>query len=352
MLSYIVRRILLMIPTLFGVTLLVFMVMGLSGGGVAGTLLSASGMMTPEARRTREEYLNRRYGLDKPLMVQYGRWLHRVSPVGAKERGEGFPSNWGVGLKWPDLGMSFLRDRPVSAIVKETLPVTLLLNLVSIPIVYAIAVVAGIYAARHRGKSFDVASGTVFLALWSIPTMWTGVMMIGYLSRNRWFPTGGLHSTGSDLMPFLPSWGARGWLLDWAWHLVLPVICLSYGGFAFLAKLMRASVLENLSADFARTARAKGLPENAVLFRHVLSNSLLPLITMAATILPALLGGSIVVERIFSIPGMGQLMIDSIFQRDQEVVLSITLVIAFVTVVSLLIADICYALADPRITYD
>ena len=114
----------------------------------------------------------------------------------------------------------------------------------------------------------------------------------------------------------------------------------------------RAAVLENLSADFARTARAKGLAENAVLFRHVLSNSMLPLITMAAAILPTMLGGSLIVERIFSIPGMGQLTIDSIFLKDQEVVLSLTLVIALVSVISLLIADICYALADPRITYD
>jgi peptide/nickel transport system permease protein len=359
MLSYIIRRILLMIPTLLGITLLVFLVMALSPGGITGTLLSAQGTMDPVARRLRQEYLERRYGLDKPLMVQYGRWLNRVSPIGVKERGAGFPSNWKVGLKPPDLGESFMRQRPVSAIVKETLPITLLLNLVSIPIVYAIAVTVGIYAARGRGKWLDVTSGTVFLALWSIPIMWTGVMMLGFLANRDylpWFPTAGLHDTRADLMPFLPRWGAggweRGWLLDWIWHLVLPVICLSYTGFAFLSKLMRAAVLENLSADFARTARAKGLPENAVLFRHVLSNSLLPLITIAATILPGMLGGSLIVERIFTISGMGNLTVESIMLKDQEVVLSLTLVIAVVSLVSLLVADICYALADPRITYE
>ena len=119
----------------------------------------------------------------------------------------------------------------------------------------------------------------------------------------------------------------RGWLLDAIWHLVLPVICISYGGFAFLAKLMRSSVLENLSADFARTARAKGLPENVVLFRHVLSNSLLPLITVAAYILPGMLGGSLIVETIFGINGMGRLMIEAIYMKDRELVMSETLVV-------------------------
>jgi ABC-type dipeptide/oligopeptide/nickel transport system permease component len=359
MLNYIIRRLLLMIPTLLGITLLVFLVMGLAPGGIAGAMLSAQGNMRPEERKAREEYLNKRFGLNQPLMVQYGRWLNRVSPIGGKEPDSGFPRSWRVGLKAPDLGMSFLKNRPVSAIVKETLPITLLLNLTTIPIAYAIAVTTGIYAARHRGKLLDVASGTVFLGLWSIPTMWTGVMAIGFLASKQylsWFPTGQLHDLQAEFMPFLPHFAAghfqRGWLLDTIWHLALPVACLTYGEFAFLSKLMRSSVLENLSADFARTARAKGLPENAVLFRHVLSNSILPLITVAATTIPALLGGSVVVEYIFSIQGMGRMMIEAINTRDQEVVLSVTLVVSIVTVISLLLADICYALADPRITYE
>jgi ABC-type dipeptide/oligopeptide/nickel transport system permease component len=359
MLNYIVRRLLLMIPTLLGITLLVFLVMGLAPGGIAGAMLSAQGNMRPEERKAREEYLNKRFGLNKPLMVQYGRWLNRVSPIGVKEPDTGFPRSWRVGLKSPDMGMSFLKNRPVSAIVGEALPITLLLNLTTIPLAYAVAVTTGIYAARHRGKFVDVASGTLFLALWSVPTMWTGVMAIGFLANKDylgWFPTSGLHDLKANMMPFLPHLAGGhlqcGWLLDMAWHLALPVACLTYGEFAFLSKLMRSSMLENLSADFARTARAKGLPENVVLFRHVLSNSILPLITVAASTIPALLGGSVVVEYIFSINGMGRLMIESINTRDQEVVLSVTLVVSIVTVVSLLLADICYALADPRITYE
>src|SRR5690606_33528409 len=153
-------------------------------------------------------------------------------------------------------------------------------------------------------------------------------------------------------MAFLPRFTEagwqRGWLLDAAWHLVLPVICLTYGGFAFLSKLMRAAMLENLAADFVRTARAKGVQERVVLFRHVLRNSILPLITVAAGLLPGLLGGSIVIEQIFSINGMGRLMIEAINQRDRELVLSITFVISLISLLSLLLSDILYAVADPR----
>jgi ABC-type dipeptide/oligopeptide/nickel transport system permease component len=391
MLSYVIRRLLLMIPTLIGITALVFFVMNLTPGGVAGAMISASGAMRPAEREAREAYLNKRFGLDRPAPVQYGRWLNRVSPIGFQTYQEDDPeviaaakeiepqvSALPPGAKkprprvspgdirfdrWPerkspDLGTSFLKNRPVLELVKERLPITLLLNLMTIPIAYAIAVTTGIYAARHRGKTVDVLSGTTFLALWSIPTMWTGVMAIGFLASKDylgWFPTGGLSDLQADAWRFFPAWAdgtfQRGWLLDRLWHLALPIACLVYTEFAFLSKLMRSSTLENLSADFARTARAKGLSENVVLFRHVLSNSILPLITVAATTIPALLGGSVVIESIFSINGMGRLMIEAIQTRDQEIVLSVTLVVGAVTVISLLIADLCYALADPRITY-
>ena len=144
----------------------------------------------------------------------------------------------------------------------------------------------------------------------------------------------------------------RGFLFDRMWHLVLPIICLSYGGFAFLAKLTRGSVLENLQADYARTARAKGVDESTVLWRHVFRNSLLPLITVSASLLPGLLGGSVIVESLFSIDGMGKLAVEAVKSRDRELVLSITLISGLLTLAGYLIADICYAMADPRISYD
>jgi ABC-type dipeptide/oligopeptide/nickel transport system permease component len=144
----------------------------------------------------------------------------------------------------------------------------------------------------------------------------------------------------------------RGFLLDRLWHLVLPVICLSYGGFAFLAKLTRSSVLENLLADYARTARAKGVSERDVLWKHVFRNSLLPLITVSATLLPSLLAGSVIVETIFSIDGMGKLAVDAVRGRDRELVLSVTLISGLLTLAGYLLADLCYAIVDPRVSYD
>jgi peptide/nickel transport system permease protein len=390
MFTYVVRRILLIVPTVLGITLLVFLVMAMAPGGIAGAFLRAQGNMRPEQRKALEAYANRRYGLDKPVLAQYGRWLNRVSPVGfdtyrdddpevLKSAAEADAINAGLpeGAKRqlpkirpgdvrlsrplfhrPDLGESHLRNRPVADIILEALPVTLLLNLLAIPIANAIAVTTGIAAARRRGKWVDVSSGTLFLALWSIPVMWAGVMAIGFLANRDylgWFPTSGLHDIAAANMGFLPRWVEghfqRGWLLDTLWHLVLPVACLAYGEFAFLSKLMRSSMLENLSADFARTARAKGLRENVVVYRHVLSNSILPLLTVAAATIPAMLGGSVVVEQIFSLNGMGRLIIDSINVRDSEIILSETLVVAMVTVISLLVADILYAVFDPRIAY-
>jgi peptide/nickel transport system permease protein len=144
----------------------------------------------------------------------------------------------------------------------------------------------------------------------------------------------------------------RGFLFDRIWHLVLPVVCLSYGGFAGLAKLTRTAVLENLLSDYARTARAKGLAESAVLWRHVFRNSLLPLITVAASLLPSLLAGSVIVESIFSIEGMGKLAVEAVQTRDRELVLSITLIGGLLTLLGYLLADFLYALADPRVSYE
>jgi ABC-type dipeptide/oligopeptide/nickel transport system permease component len=466
MLNYIVRRLVLMVPTLIGVTAVVFFVMALSPGGVGGPLLSAMGEMEAEKAKAMRDYYNRRYGLDQPLMVQYGRWLNRVSPLGFRtssqiqfpddqlaqvreillespfldtstkvqqataivtvtaaytrqdlldtarqvlrvleqpdrafelfavidsEPDEAFvqrleaalPDNIPAGralvlarlseevngkdrilftrpaLKWPDLGDSLAKGRPVTDLYAEALPITLLLNAISTPIIYFIAIFTGLYAARHRGKVLDVTSGFTLLGLWSAPTIWVGVMLIGFLANRDyfyWFPAGGLSSTLAGQMPFLPRVSEagfdRGWLLDRLWHLALPVACLTYGGFAFLSKLMRSAVLETLSADYIRTARAKGLSDRVVLWQHAFRNSLLPLITVAAYLIPSLLVGSVIVETIFSIPGMGRLTIDAIYARDRELVLAGALISGILGLLSILLADLCYAIADPRVSYD
>lgn len=265
-----------------------------------------------------------------------------------------------VRLAPPDLGYSFSRGRPVSDLIGEALPVTLLLNFIAFPIIYIIAVPSGMVAATRQGSWFDIGSGMLFVALWSIPVVWAGVLCVGYLANDRylgWFPVAGLHDRAADTFTFLPSVDAegnwhRGYVLDTLWHLCLPVLCLVYAGFAVLSKQTRAAMLDNFNQDYVRTAKAKGVAEKDIVFRHVFRNSLLPIITMFATIFPAMLAGSVVVEKIFSIPGMGSLVIEAITLRDREVLLANALLIGIVNLLALLLADILYALADPRITYD
>ena len=485
MLTYIIRRLMLLVPTLLGVCAVVFFVMAFAPGGFGGAGVSVEGSQTTgqDAKRIRQQ-LERRYGLDLPKVVQFGRWLNQVSPVGFRmssdvrfsdeERAavvavlEDEPFNtrparldtavsftetvagyaglaaedaaelvetilhnpsgatlllkrldievgrslqaevselherWNIGhdqrqseatppaeraavqndllrvlafeasgrsrvrfdrpaVKWPDLGES-LRGRRVVDLLIEVVPVTILLNVLSLPLIYAVSITSGLYAARNRGGAFDVASGATFIGLWSIPTIWAGVMLITYLANEqylRWFPAAGLHDLQAERMPFFPrlapgSEGGfeRGWLLDWVWHLVLPVACMTYGGFAVMSKVMRGAMLDNLSADFVRTARAKGLSERVVLWRHAFRNSLLPMITMVSGILPALFAGAVVVETIFSINGMGKLGVDAAFQKDREVVMAVTLLSGLLGLFSELVRDVCYALADPRVAYD
>ena len=380
MLNYIIRRLLLMIPTLIGVTAVVFFTMALSPGGVAGPQFTETGETNATVRKALREYYNKRYGLDKPVIIQYFNWLNRVSPIGTftqagekppasdfiPDRGVGFVVGENAdgtvkrfGFKMPDLGRSMLKGRPVTDLYLEAVPITLLLNVLTTPLIYILSIFTGILAAKHRGKFFDVASGITFLFLSSIPENLVGVLLIGFLASVQylhWFPAGGLHDLTADAMSFLPHWGTagfeRGYLLDMLWHLALPIFCLTYGGFAFLSKLTRASVLDNLYADFARTARAKGVTERVVLYRHVFRNSLISLITVAAGIIPGLIAGSIVIETIFSIPGMGKLGVEAVFARDRELILAGTLIGGVIGLLCRLASDLCYTIADPRVSYE
>jgi ABC-type dipeptide/oligopeptide/nickel transport system permease component len=358
MFRYIVRRVLLLFPTLLGTTLVIFTVMALSPGGVGGNDLDENGAMKPEEARRQQEYLNKRFGLDKPLPVQYFRWLDHVSPIGFASADDGSMGRFKF-LKMPDLGYSYSKGRPVVDLVAEALPVTLLLNVIAIPITYTVSILTGIYAARRRGGLVDVTSASIFMALWSIPVILGGVLLIGFLASRKYiylFPTSGLHDTLADTMTFLPTHTAAGWqpgwLLDSCWHLTLPIVCLTYAGFAFTSRLTRASMLENLASDFARTAKAKGVAARVVLFRHVFRNSLIPLITSSAGILPSLLGGALITESIFSLHGMGFLMLEAVRAHDRELVLDQALVVGGLGLLSYLIADVLYVVADPRVSYE
>ncbi len=353
MLNYIIRRLLLLPVTLVGTTLVVFLVMAASPGGVGGSELNDEGALKgKEARAAAEERIHR-YGLDKPLPVQYWRWVNQFLPIGTAYGADGSATfHW---LKWPDLGDSMSKGRKITDLIAERLPVTLLLSLISLPITHGIAIVTGIAAARRRGGAVDVGSAYLFMGLWSVPTILAGVLMIGFLANRQYvhlFPTSGLHDLQADAMPFLPGNGSPGWLLDTVWHLILPVTCLSYTGFAVLSRLVRGSMLENFAADFTRTARAKGATENAIVYRHVFRNSLLPLITSSAGLIPGLLSGALITEQIFSIQGMGSLMIEAIGAKDRDLILDQTLIVGGIGLLCYLVADILYVVADPRVSYE
>lgn len=206
--TYIIRRLLLMFPTLIGITIVVFAVMAAAPGGISAQSLVEGQNLEPEVKRSMEEYYNRLYGLDQPAPVQYLRWLNNVSPIGFTFDEENNIDSFSF-TKGSELGKSFVYGRPVLDLIEERLPITLLLNVISIPLIYVIAIAIGVHAATQRGKSFDVGSGISMLALWSMPTMLAGVLMIGFFASDqywRWFPTAGLNRREALDMQFMPHW--------------------------------------------------------------------------------------------------------------------------------------------------
>lgn len=329
MLTYIIRRLLLMIPTMLEITMLVFAISRFAPGDPVSVSLGAAGQMdthrSADVRQARLEL----YGLDKPVPVQYGIWLWRVIRL--------------------DFGDSIRHHRPVIDLIKTRLPITLTLNLIAFTLIYAISIPLGVLAAVRHGRFFDRASSVVLFMLWAVPSMWVGQMLIGYFcgpTFKNWFPPAGLSSNYAEQLAFFP------WLADRLWHLTLPVICLTYSGFAYLTRQVRAGMLDCLGADYIRTARAKGLSNTAVIFRHAFGNSVISLITIMATLLPAMIGGSVIIEKIFSIPGMGLLAFEAITTRDYNVVMAVATIAGVMNMVGLLLADIAYAIADPRISFE
>lgn len=328
MTTYIIRRLLLMIPTLLGITIVVFAISRMAPGDPVSLAMGPGGMLDAQRAADVRAARMRLYGLDKPVYTQYAIWLGRVARL--------------------DFGDSIKHHRPVIDLIKERLPITLTLNLVSFVLIYAVSIPMGILSAVGRKKFLDRASSAILLMLWSLPSMWVGQMLIGYLCGPplNWFPPAGLSSNDAGQFPFFP------WLSDRLWHLVLPVVCLTYAGFAYLTKQVRAGMLDNLRADYVRTARAKGLSNWAVIFRHAFRNSIIPVITIMATLLPAMFGGSVIIERIFSVSGMGLLAFEAVTTRDYNVVMGVATIAGFLNLLGLLLADIAYAIVDPRISFE
>jgi peptide/nickel transport system permease protein len=268
-------------------------------------------------------------GLDKNPIIAYRDWL------------------WG--LLHLDLGQSFVDHRPVLDKIRERLPLTLTLMGSSLVLSYLIAIPLGVVAAIKRGQTLDRTISFVVFLLYSIPSFAMALMLILLVAGGDYLnllPMYGIKSINAGEMSFFPA------LWDRLQHMILPVFCLTYGTLASISRYARVSMLDALGQDFVRTARAKGLSERLVIFRHALRNALIPIITIFALDLPSLIGGAIIIEGIFSLPGMGQLIFMSLDAQDIPTIMGITLVAAVVTLLSYLLADILYVVVDPRISYE
>ncbi|MBI4465497.1 MAG: ABC transporter permease [Acidobacteria bacterium] len=330
--TYIIKRLLLMVPTMLGITLLTFVVIRLAPGDPAAMRVGSSltGMIGDQQlaqaiiEKTRQEF-----GLDKPLHVQYALWIKKIFTL--------------------DFGRSYKDNRLVMEKIWERLPVTIQLNVISLFLIYLLAIPIGIYSSTHQYSMGDKI-GTVFLfILYSLPSFWVATVLILFLGGGDYwhlFPISGISSLDADQLPF---WS---WLWDRLWHLALPVLCLTYGGLAYVSRQMRAGMLETIRQDYIRTARAKGLSEKVVIFKHALRNSLIPIVTLLGFLLPALFGGSVIIESIFTVPGMGQLGFEAILSRDYPVVMAIATIAAFLTLLGLLLSDVLYALVNPTISLE
>ncbi len=309
-----------MIPLVFGITLITFAVIHLAPGNPVEVQTEMSLKVTAQAK----ENLKRLYGLDKPLHVQYTDWLKRFISL--------------------DFGRSFVDGRKVIDKIIERIPITLTINILSLILIFIVAIPLGILSATKQYSLFDKLSTIFVFVGFSTPTFWLALLLMILLGVDLGIlPISGIQSIDVSSM------GPLGRLLDWAKHLILPVGISAFGGIAGLSRYSRSSMLEVIRQDYIRTAKAKGLPEREVILRHAFRNALMPVVTILGLSVPGLIGGGVIFETIFAIPGMGQLFYSSTMSRDYPTIMGILVIGAILTLFGNLIADISYALVDPRV---
>ncbi|MDP6528784.1 MAG: ABC transporter permease [Gemmatimonadota bacterium] len=321
MIRFIIRRVLASIPLVWALATLTFFIIRLAPGDPMAMYFN------PEIDPSVMETVRVRLGLDQPLHVQYVKWL------GALAQGE--------------FGVSFSHHRPVAEILAETVPNTLILTFLALLLDLVVGVAVGLVSAARQYSWIDNVLTLGALFVYSMPGFWLGLVLIIVFSLKLGIlPASQMASVDAEYMAFLP----RLW--DRALHLVLPVFVLGIASAASVARFMRGSLLEVIRQDYIRTARAKGLPERVVVFRHALRNALIPLVTLLGLYIPFLMSGAVVTETIFAWPGMGRLTVGAIFARDYPVVMAVNLIAGVMVVGGNLIADVLYAVVDPRIRYE
>jgi peptide/nickel transport system permease protein len=323
MIRYIAGRLLQAVPLLLGIATITFFIVHLAPGDPMDMFLE------PRLRRQMDpeviELMRQKFGLDQPIHVQYAKWLGNLAQG--------------------DLGESFRYRRPVADLIVERVPYTLQLTVLALLFDAIIGIGLGIYSAVRQYSLADRAVTLGSLAVYSIPGFWLALMLVMVFSVNLgWFPTSQTRSLDYDL---LSTWGKIG---DQLWHLALPVFVLGVAQAAGTARYMRSRLLEVLSEEYVLAARARGLRERAVILRHALRNALIPIITIYGMSLPFLLGGAVLIERVFAWPGLGLLGVEAVETRDYPVILATTMMAAVLVVLGNLLADVLYAVADPRIS--
>jgi peptide/nickel transport system permease protein len=320
-LTYLLKRLIFMVPMLLGITIISFLIIHLPPGEPGALGMEMNPKVTKEVR----ERVRALYDLDKPLPVQYYLWLKRFVKL--------------------DFGRSFSSDRRlVIDKITERLPITISLNLLALIFELAVGIPIGVYCAKYKGSLLDKGLTAFVFAGFAIPTFWLALLfMLLFGVYLDLLPITGLKSFNFSELSFF------GKIADLARHLVLPVFISAIGGLAGMSRFMKSSLLEVLRQDYITTAYAKGLPEGMIMRKHALRNALLSIITLLGMSVPGLIGGSVIFETIFGIPGMGQLFYMSVMSRDFPVIMGNLVIVAFLTLVGNLLADIALAVADPRI---
>ncbi len=343
MVIYILRRVLMMIPTLFGITILSFVIINLTPGSpveqklqairMGGAISGSGGGVTAgrsESGVSQEvvDALNKQYGFDKPLHERYWKWLKNIIRL--------------------DFGESFKYEEPVTALIVSKFPVSLTFGITSFILTYLICIPLGVLKAIKNGSTFDRVTTVILFVTYSIPPIMLGILLLVFFAGATyfsWFPLEGVFSDNYSEL----SMSAK--ILDRLHHMILPLICYMIGGFTFLTMMMKNSMLDVIELDYVRTAKAKGLSTKTVYMKHALRNALIPVVTGMSGILSLFFSGSILIERIFNLDGMGLLGFTAVGARDYNVLMGLIFFQSLMFLLGRLVTDILYVVVDPRIDF-
>ena len=339
LLGYIAKRILLMIPTLAGILVMSFFVIRMAPGDPAsqkfgGSAQATGGMNAERGTEAAEARFRKRFHFDKPLIIQFGYFLDRL---------------------WRGDMILYQTEEPIWKDFNRALYITLCLNAIVFLLIYAISIPTGIYSAAFPQSSGDKLLTVVLFMLYSLPSFWVAELLRMAIASDMWRQVG----LTPPILPIMnlqddnyESMSLGGRFLDYWRHILLPVACLTYGGLAYLSRQMRAGMLEVIRQDYIRTAEAKGCSRSRVILIHALRNGLFPMITLLASLLPALIGGSVIIEYVFNIPGMGLKSYESVMRREYDFVMVSLMLSAVLTLLGILLSDILYVIVNPRVSFD